>query len=56
MLSCHIGRHLYPPHHHSYGSQISNGYDTSAATDITVLGEEKKKKKKHKKVFSYHTL
>ncbi|XP_065909507.1 cyclin-dependent kinase-like 2 [Dysidea avara] len=57
-LDDHAGRHLYPPHHHhhhhGYGSQMSNGYDTSAATDITVPVEEKKKKKKHKKTSQEH--
>lgn len=45
-----LGRHLFSHNHHGYSSQVSNGYETSAATDITVPGEEKKKKKKHKKV------
>ena len=45
-----LGRHLFAHNHHGYSSQISNGYETAPATDITVPGEEKKKKKKHKKV------
>lgn len=44
-----LGRHRLVHNHHGYSSQVSNGYDTSTATDI-VYGEEKKKKKKHKKV------
>ena len=44
-----LGRHLLHHSHHGYASQISNGYETSAATEI-IHGEEKKKKKKHKKV------
>ena len=44
-----VGRHLLLLNHHGYTSQVSNGYETSAATEI-IHGEEKKKKKKHKKV------
>jgi len=45
-----LGRHPLVHNHYGYGSHVTNGYDTSAATDITVPTEEKKKKKKHKKV------